>query len=955
MLNKFLKFSAAFLCAIITQNSYAQSVKKEIQFLSGKDNENTVDWDFWVTGGRKAGVWSKIPVPSHWEQHGFGTYNYGRDYVTYGKNFRFADEKGFYKHQFTVPLNWKGQKVNLVFEGSMTDTEVKINRKSAGPMHQGSFYRFKYDVTDKLKFGQVNNIEITVSKMSADNSVNNAERLADYWIFGGIFRPVYLEAVPQQNITWTAIDAKADGSFRMNVYMDGIQSATEVVSEFLNDKGEIVQTVKEKIKPQDTLVQLKTNLKKPKLWSAETPNLYTVRTSLKKNQETIYQTQEKFGFRTIEVRQGDGIYVNGAKIKFKGVNRHVWWPKTGRSINARIDLEDVKLIKGMNMNAVRCSHYPPDKTFLQYCDSLGLYVLDELAGWQKAYNTKVGKILVKEMVQRDVNHPSIVLWSNGNEGGHNFDLLPEYPKYDLSNRTVIHAHHRPGNAINGIDCNHYEDYYSTQNILKGPNIYLTTEFLHAQDDGGAAAGLEDIWELHWNAKLGAGGFIWALVDEGIERTDFNNRLDVNGLNAPDGIVGPYREKEGSYFAIKEIFSPVKMLTKVIDGNFKGEFSVENRYHFTNFKNCKFKWELLNFNKPNANAAGYQVSGTGEIMSPDIKPLNKGLLKFNLPANWKNNDALAITAFDPSGEEIYRWTFRVRSHQEIVDQILPIKTKSKVLATETDSLVTLKANGISVTFSKKTGLLVDLANDYSAKLSFRDGPVLVSGAADFKGIKVYEQGENYVVESSYSGNMNDVRWTMTPEGWLKMDYSYTLNGNYPFAGISFNYPENYVLGAKWLGNGPYRVWKNRPQGVTLNTWENMYNNTQTGSFPWVYPEFKGYFSDISWVELNTTQGKFLVATPDKGMYLRLFDFYGISGPKFYPELPIGNLSFLDNIPPIGTKLAMGINNRAQVNGPMGEPNPINGEVKRTLYFYFGIPKSEKENTQFMMPKENILTD
>src|SRR5690606_25465546 len=110
-----------------------------------------------------------------------------------------------------------------------------------------------------------------------------------------------------------------------------------------------------------------------------------------------------------------------------------------------------------------------------------------------------------------------------------------------------------------IDCNHYEDYYSTQNILKGPNIYLTTEFLHSQDDGGAAAGLQDIWELHWNAKLGAGGFLWALVDEGLVRTDFNNRLDVNGVNAPDGIVGPYREKEGSYFAIKEIFSPVKML------------------------------------------------------------------------------------------------------------------------------------------------------------------------------------------------------------------------------------------------------------------------------------------------------------------------------------------------------------------------------------------------------------
>ncbi|RRN76844.1 glycoside hydrolase family 2, partial [Pseudoxanthomonas sp. SGD-10] len=487
----------------------------------------------------------------------------------------------------------------------------------AGPVHQGSFYRFKYDITDKLKYADKNLLEVTVSKMSADRSVNNAERLADYWIFGGIFRPVYLESLPQENISWTAIDAKADGTFKMNVYTENIQSVTEVMAEIINDKQEIVQTIKSKINRQDSLVQLKTSLKSPKLWSAETPNLYSVKVSLRKGGEVIYQTTEKFGFRTIEVREGDGIYVNGAKIKFKGVNRHVWWPTSGRSVNSRIDLEDVKLIKGMNMNAVRCAHYPPDKTFLQYCDSLGLYVLNELAGWQKAYNTKTGSILVKEMIQRDVNHPSIILWSNGNEGGHNFDLLPEYPKYDLSNRTVIHAHHRPGNAINGIDCNHYEDYYSTQNILKGPNIYLTTEFLHSQDDGGAAAGLQDIWELHWNAKLGAGGFLWALVDEGLVRTDFNNRLDVNGVNAPDGIVGPYREKEGSYFAIKEIFSPVKMLTKRLEGNFKGELEIENRYHFTNLKACQFSWELIDFSKPHAYETGHKIINRGSIISPDV--------------------------------------------------------------------------------------------------------------------------------------------------------------------------------------------------------------------------------------------------------------------------------------------------------------------------------------------------
>src|SRR5215218_6235238 len=201
------------LLFFISVFSFAQ--QKAIVYLSGTDNKNTVAWDFYCTGGRNSGVWTKIQVPSQWEQQGFGAYNYGRDYKTYGKNFRFADEKGMYKYSFDVPLSWKGKEVFIVFDGSMTDTEVKINGKSAGAVHQGAFYRFKYNITDKLIFGKPNLLEATVSKMSADASVNNAERLADYWIFGGIFRPVFLEAVPQSFIDYVAIDAKANGDFAM--------------------------------------------------------------------------------------------------------------------------------------------------------------------------------------------------------------------------------------------------------------------------------------------------------------------------------------------------------------------------------------------------------------------------------------------------------------------------------------------------------------------------------------------------------------------------------------------------------------------------------------------------------------------------------------------------------------------------------------------------------------------
>lgn len=949
-------FSLGILVWITLQGFSQAKPTKQTQYLSGTDNVHTKTWDFWVTGGRKSGIWSKIEVPGHWEQQGYGAYNYGRDYVTYGKNFRFADEKGIYRHHFEVPLSWKDKDVYIVFEGSMTDTEVKINGKSAGLVHQGAFYRFKYQISDKLKYGKTNQLEATVSKMSSDKSVNNAERLADYWILGGIFRPVYLEAVPKEHIDWTSIDAREDGTFNMNVHLKNVKPGRTLLAEIVDRKGKVVATTKT-VTTADSVAGIKTVVKNPALWTAESPHRYQVNISLQSLGKIIYQTTDKFGFRTIEVRKGDGIYLNGTKIKMKGVNRHVWWPETGRSVNPQIDLMDVKLIKEMNMNAVRCSHYPPDQSFLNICDSLGLYVLDELAGWQKAYSTKAGAPLVKEMVIRDTNHPSIIFWSNGNEGGHNFELDDDYGKYDISNRTVIHAHHRPGNAFNGIDCNHYEDYYSTKKILADTNIYMVTEFLHAQDDGGGAASLADFWDLHWAEKRGAGGFIWDLADEGLVRTDQNRIIDVNGVNAPDGLVGPHREKEGSAYAIREIYSPVKIDLKVLPEDFKGDIPVENRFHFTNINQCKFKWELIDFRGQEEMDNGYISIKQGNVSPSSIAPVAKGNLHLDLPQNWKNHDALALAAYDPFGNEIYRWVWKVKTNKQLfVKSMERIPTNTAgVLPSETDSTLTMKASGISVTISKKTGLLVHLANETSAVLAFGNGPVLVAGNADFTGLKQYKDGDGFVAEASYSGNMKYVRWKMHPNGWLEMSYEYTLNGDYKFAGISFNFPENFVLGAKWLGKGPSRVWKNRLQGATYNTWENRYNNTQTGSAPWVYPEFKGYFSDVVWLEMNTVQGKFTIASPDDDLFVRLFDFYGLSGVKSYPELPLGDISFLDAIPAIGSKLALNVSPNARNLGPLGELNHLNGTKKRTLLFYFGLPKPADENKQFTMPKENILTD
>jgi beta-galactosidase/beta-glucuronidase len=198
------------------------SQKTQRFYLSGKDKDNTVDWEFYCTGGCDSGYWTTIPVPSNWECEGFGTYNYGQDAVeSCGK------EEGMYRYKFHVPAEWKSKTVKIVFECSMTDTEVKINGRSAGEIHQGVFYQFDYNISDILLFGDENLLEVAVSKHSANESINETERKCDYWIFGGIFRPVYLAVKPREHIERVEIDAKADGTFRLNAFVQNIEEANQ--------------------------------------------------------------------------------------------------------------------------------------------------------------------------------------------------------------------------------------------------------------------------------------------------------------------------------------------------------------------------------------------------------------------------------------------------------------------------------------------------------------------------------------------------------------------------------------------------------------------------------------------------------------------------------------------------------------------------------------------------------
>ena len=940
--------STLALATTLTAQTLPQT---ERQYLSGHGCDDTVEWDFFCTDGRNSGRWTKIGVPSCWELQGFGTYQYGISF--YGKAFPegIAGEKGMYKYEFEVPEEFRGKQVSLVFEASMTDTEVKVNGRKAGSKHQGAFYRFSYNVTDLLKYGKKNQLEVTVSKESENASVNLAERRADYWNFGGIFRPVFLEVKPAVNLRQIAIDAQMDGSFRANCYTNISGDGMSIRAQILDGKGKKLADTTVPLKAGSDWTTLQLNVSAPALWTAETPNLYKAQFSLlDKEGKVLHHETETFGFRTIEVRESDGLYVNGVRINVRGVNRHSFRPESGRTLSKAKNIEDVLLMKGMNMNSVRLSHYPADPEFLEACDSLGLYVMDELGGWHGKYDTPTGVRLIEGMIERDVNHPSIIWWSNGNEKGWNIELDGEFHKYDPQKRPVIH----PQGNFSGFETMHYRSYGESQNYMRLPEIFMPTEFLHGLYDGGHGAGLYDYWEMMRKHPRCIGGFLWVLADEGVKRVDMDGFIDNQGNFGADGIVGPHHEKEGSYYTIKQLWSPVQVMNTAIDRNFDGKLSVENRYDYLNLNTCRFIWQQVKFpSVTDASNTTTRILKQGEVQGSDVAAHGVGVVDIKtsiLP----EADALFLTAIDKYGHELWRWTFPVDKLNRETEQFSA--SSGRASYTETEKGITVKANGRTFVFSKKDGQLKDVSVN-SRKISFANGPRFIGArradrsldqfynhddekakakdrtyseftdAAVFTKLDVKEEGGNLILTANYKlGNLDKAQWTIHPDGMATLDYTYNFSGVVDLMGICFDYPEEQVLSKRWLGAGPYRVWQNRIHGTQYDIWENDYNDPIPGE-TFTYPEFKGYFGSVSWMSIRTKEGTISLTNETPDSYIGVYQPRDGRDRLLY-TLPESGISVLNVIPPVRNKV-----NSTDLCGPSSQPKWVDGPQTGRLVLRF----------------------
>ncbi|MFT4089433.1 MAG: glycoside hydrolase family 2 TIM barrel-domain containing protein [Asticcacaulis sp.] len=677
--------------------------------LSGNGPDDAVPWDFTISGGQRAGEKAKIAVPSNWQQQGFGHYQYG-----YDKGPRQGDT-GVYTHSFTIPAEWKDLSIRLVFDAVMTDTRVKVNGVSAGPVHQGGFSRFSYDVTKLVKVGEANTIEVEVSEASANVATDIAERHGDYWVFGGIYRPVWLEARPQESITHVAVDAKADGKITADLTLI-TKTVTHIVGQVKTRDGKAVGQSFSVRPPAGGIgrIRLSGQVDNPLLWSAETPNLYVLEVTLYAGEVALHRVEERIGFRTFEVREGDGLYLNGQRILLKGANRHSFRPETGRAVTRAQAYDDARTMKAMNMNAVRIAHYSPEKDFLEAADELGLYVIDELTGWQKAHDTENGRKLVRALIERDGNHPSVIIWANGNEGGWNRELDVDFSFYDPQGRPLLH----PWDLFGGIDTKHYPRYPDLMRRLSGPHLVLPTEFLHGLYDGGAGSGMDDYWRAISESPRGAGGFVWNLADEGIARTDENGRIDVYAAYAPDGILGPHHEKYPSYFTLRDIWAPVQIETPVIDTGFTGALKVRNLYDFTSLSQVQFEWEWVRFAM--ADAKGTEtVLAIGSVNGPDIAAHASGIVNVTVPANVANADALRLTA-KKDGQALLSWVWPTATAHNGDKAGQRLGTP---VATRTAEGVELSVGRVKARFDGQTGLLRSLERGGEVQ-SLANGPRLV---------------------------------------------------------------------------------------------------------------------------------------------------------------------------------------------------------------------------------------
>jgi beta-galactosidase/beta-glucuronidase len=871
--------------------------------------------------------WDDLAVPSCWQMHGYGRPHYTNVQYPWPIDPPFVPSEnptGSYRRSFTLPAHWAGKQIVLRFDGVDSAFHVWVNGKEIG-FSKGSRLPAEFDITQHLHADKPNTLAVRVYQWSDASYMEDQ----DMWWLSGIFRDVTLIAFDKNGLAniqvRTDLDSQfRDGTLRVRPFLT---TDTHVEIKLLDAAGKTV-AVKGVTRTAKTTGDIELKISDPKKWTAEDPNLYLLLVTVKDDGGNVIQVMpQRIGFRTVKI-DGPNLLVNGVRVMFKGVNRHEHHPDLGRAVPYETAVKDVLLMKSHNINAVRTSHYPPHPRFLDLCDQYGLYVIDECdlethgfmadaknptkdPTWESACVDRMDRT-----VHRDINHPSVILWSLGNEA----DFGPNLMKMAAHARTLDDRpiHYEGDRALDAADV--LSMMYPSVDTLKQigkakeklthwgfalePKSYenkpmICCEYAHAMGNG--PGGLLEYWEAFYKYPRLQGGFVWEWLDHGIRTTtpdgteyfayggDFGDQPN-DGNFITDGLLFSDRTPSPGLIELKKVIEPVKVSAVLLSPT-GAKLSILNRYDFISLDHLSTSWKV--------EADGKWVAG-GSIRTPEVPP-GKSVeveIPFQLPAIVPGAEYILTIVFmlaseapwAPIGHEIAWAQFKLPVENKIKSPELAKLPAVRI--SKSSVLITATGNHFEIVFDTVRGVIRSWTHEGSPVIF--TGPKLNLWRASTDNDRMDQQSsrgdknwreaylhllqhrtesvtvaDNVVTVKSVIAAPNRFTslhatyiYRLLGDGQLLLETTGEFRGKWPEAipriGLQLTVPSDYVK-ATWLGRGPGESYADTKQAGKIGLWSLPVDELYTN---YVYPQENGNRSDVRWTALKRENGTGLLVSGDQ---------------------------------------------------------------------------------------------